>query len=196
MDEPAIEIVKVTAPQVSASTRVITFQAAGVGAAGDDNGAEPWDDCELAQPAGFMARPALTATTECVAIRRGDELLGLILIDKGAPAQDVETGETRLHGVNGSTNSAGVVRVRANGKIEVTSQSGQDIVLNAGEFKVARVTDPVRVGTLVGTAGPYPVNFTFTPLDANGAPGAPSTGLTVTLSGVVSSAGGAANVKA
>lgn len=196
MDEPTLEIVKVTATQVSSSTRVLTFQAAGAGAEGDDDAAERWDDCELAQPAGVMARPALTATTECVAIRRGDELLGIVLIDKGAPAQSVEEGETRIYGVNGSTNSAAVIRVRANGKIEITSQSGQDVVLNAGSLKVARVTDPVRVGTLVGVAGPYPVSFTFTPLDANGVPGTPSTGPTVTLSGVISNAGGAATVKA
>lgn len=196
MDEPTIEIVKVTATQVSSSTRVLTFQGAGVGAEGDDNGAERWDDCELAQPAGLMARPALSETTECVAIRRGDELLGLVIVDKGAPAQGVETGETRLYGVNGSTNDGALIRIRASGRIEITTESGQDLVLNAGTLKVARVTDPVRVGTLVGTAGPYPVNFTFTPLDASGTPGTPSTGLSVTLSGVISNAGGAANVKA
>lgn len=196
MDEPTLEIVKVTATQVSTSTRVLTFQAAGVGAEGDDNAAEAWDDCELAQPAGVMSRPTLTATTECVAIRRGDELLGLVIVDKGAPAQSVEEGETRIHGVGGD-NATAVIRVRANGKIEITSKSGQDVVLNAGSLKVARVTDPVRVGTLVGTAGPYPVLFTFQPVDANGAPsGVPSTGATVTLSGVISNAGGAANVKA
>lgn len=196
MDEPTIEIVKVTATQVSTSTRVLTFQAAGVGAEGDDNGAEAWDDCELAQPAGLMARPALTSTTECVAIRRGDELLGLVIVDKGAPAQDVEAGETRLYGVNGETNDTAVIRIRASGKIEITTESGQDIVLNAGTLKVARVTDPVRIGTITGTAGPYPVVFSTTLVNADGVPGTPVVGATATLSGVISNAGGAANVKA
>ena len=191
-----IEIVKVTSTQVSSSTRVLTFQAAGVGADGDDTGAEQWDDCELAQPAGFMARPALTATTECFAIRRGDELLGIVIVDKGAPAQNVETGESRMYGVNGATNDAATIRIRASGKIEITTETGQDIVHNAGTLKVARVTDPVRIGTVTGTAGPHPVVFTTTLVDADGVPGAPTVGATATLSGVISNAGGAANVKA
>lgn len=191
-----IEIVKVTSTQVSSSTRVLTFQAAGVGAEGDDADAEAWDDCELAQPAGLMARPALASTTECLAIRRGDELLGLVIVDKGAPAQNVETGETRIYGVNGATNDAAVIRIRASGKIEITTETGQDIVLNAGALKVARVTDPVRIGTVTGTAGPYPVVFSTTLVDADGTPGAPTVGNTATLSGVISNAGGATNVKA
>jgi hypothetical protein len=63
-------------------------------------------------------------------------------------------------------------------------------------LKVARATDPVRVGTITGTAGPYPVTFVTTLVDADGAPVSTVTGPTATLSGVVSNAGGAPNVKA
>lgn len=203
MDDDAIEIVKVTATAASTSSRVVTVQAAGVGAEGDDDGAQGFDDVEVAQPCGLMARPSLTRTTEGVCVRRGDELVALVLIDKGAPAQDVEAGETRLYGVNGSTNSTAVIRIRANGDIDVTAKSarsinlsvsgGGSVVLAGGSLEVARRTDPVtaaagllttlgQIVTLLNTAGPVV-----------GAPGTvtPFTGPTV---GTITS--GATNVKA
>jgi hypothetical protein len=70
------------------------------------------------------------------------------------------------------------------------------VVINGGTLKVARVTDPVRIGTLTAVAGPYPVTFTTTLQDADGVPGAPVVGPTATLSGVISNAGGAARTKA
>ena len=69
--------------------------------------------------------------------------------------------------------------------------AGKKIILNGGSLKVARVTDPVRIGTLTGQAGPYTVIFTFTAHDADGNPPTPPGPGGVTLSGVVSNAGGA-----
>lgn len=199
-----IEFVKVTALRVSTSTRATTLQAVGAGAEGDDAGSESFDDVELVQPLGSMVSPELTDTTEAIAVRRGDELVALFVVDKGLPAQTVERGEHRLHGV-GANSRTTMVRLRADGSIDITSSNNGavninahgtgDVVINGGTLKLARVTDPVRVGTLAGTAGPYPVNFTFTPLDANGTPGTPVAGLTPTLSGVVSNAGGASRAK-
>lgn len=199
-----IEFVKVTALEVSTSTRAMTAQASGAGAEGDDNDAERFDRVEVVQPIGLMANPALTDTTEAVAVRRGDELVALFLIDKGRPAQAVESGESRMHGVGGN-NQTTVIRLRASGAIEITSSNNGavnitangtgDVVINGGSLKLARVTDPVRIGTLAGTAGPYPVNFTFTPHDADGVAGTPAVGLTPTLAGVVSNAGGASRAK-
>ena len=96
--------------------------------------------------------------------------------------------------------------INADGSIDVLSAPGTpvnvaaggsgDVVLNGGTLKAARVTDPVRVGTLVATAGPYPVAFVFQAFDADGAPaGPPVSGPTVTLSGVGSPAGGAPRTK-
>ena len=204
-DAPVIEFVNVTTAAASSSFRVATLQAVGVGAAGDDGAAERFDGVELAQPSGLFAVPTTTANTEAVIVRRGDEAVALVVIDKGAPPQNVEAGETRLHGVGGG-NAAAVIRLRADGSIEITAKTGVnislnvdgagDVVLDGGLLKVARATDPVRVGTITGTAGPYPVTFVTTLVDADGAPVSTVTGPTATLSGVVSNAGGAPNVKA
>ena len=197
MGDDVIEFVKVTAATASTSSRVLTVQAAGVGAEGDDDGAQGFDSVEVAQPAGLMASPTLTRTTEAVAVRRGDELVALVLIDKGAPAQSVEAGETRLYGVGGD-NSTAVIRLRANGDVEITAKSarairlatsgGGDIVLNGGTLKVARVTDAVSVQlTSVEVGG-----ITAPP---GGGPCTLTSG-SLTLSGTIGSGGGATNVKA
>lgn len=205
MGEDGIEFVTVTGVAASTDTRALTAQAAAMGAAGDDNGAERFDNVEVTQPAGLMASPAVTSTAEAVCVRRGDELVALVLIDKGAPAQSVEAGETRLYGV-GSGNATAVIRLRADGSIEVTAKSarnislavsgGGNVVLAGGTLKVARVTDPVNIGAITAIAGPYPVTFSTTLQDANGTPGAPVVGPTATLAGVISNAGGATYVKA
>ncbi len=197
MGDDVIEFVKVTAATASTSSRVLTVQAAGVGAEGDDNGAQGFDSVEVAQPAGIMASPTLTATTEAVAVRRGDELIALVLIDKGAAAQSVEAGETRLYGV-GSDNATAVIRLRANGDVEITAKSarairlatsgGGDIVLNGGTLKVARVTDAVSVQLTVAEVG----GITAPP---GGGPCTLTAG-SLTLSGTIGSGGGATNVKA
>lgn len=200
MDDDAIEFVKVTATAASTSSRVVTVQAAGVGAEGDDDGAQGFDDVEVAQPCGLMARPSLTRTSEGVCVRRGDELIALVLIDKGAPAQDVEAGETRLYGANGSTNSTAVIRIRANGDVEITAKSAQairlttagggDIVLNGGSLKVARVTD--------ATTGHTHAPGSFVVVVPPGAGGGtfPVTGASASATDTIASGGGATNVKA
>jgi phage gp45-like len=47
---------------------------------------------------------------------------------------------------------ASQIQIDKNGKVTVTAAVGQDIILNGGTLKVARVTDPLK-----GTAGPYPI---------------------------------------
>lgn len=200
----ALEFVKVTSVAVSTSTRAVTMQAAGAGAEGDDNDAERFDEVEVVQPLGVLANPILTDTTQAVAVRHGDELVALFIVDKGRSAQAIESGETRLYGA-GTNNQTTVIRLRASGAIEITSANNGainitangtgDVVVNGGSLKIARVTDPVRIGTITGTAGPYPVVFTTTLVDADGTPGAPTVGNTATLSGVVSNAGGASRAK-
>lgn len=199
-----MEFVKITSVAVSTSTRAVTMQAAGAGAEGDDNDAERFDDVEVVQPLGVLASPILTDTTQAVAVRHGDELVALFIVDKGRSAQSIESGETRLYGA-GANNQTTVIRLRASGAIEITSANNGainitangtgDVVVNGGSLKIARVTDPVRIGTITGTAGPYPVVFTTTLVDADGTPGAPTVGNTATLSGVVSNAGGASRAK-
>ena len=196
-----LRFAKLLSTAVSSARRVLTAQLRGFGAEGDDDNAEPIEGAaagggvEVLQPLGLMSRPIAGAHTEAVVIdvRDGDEQIAIVMIDKSGAAQNVEEGESRLYSPAEGTC---VIRLRASGKIEITAKSGQDVVVNGGTLKIARDSDPVRVGTLAGTAGPYPVNFTFTPQNADGVPGAPSVGPTVTLAGVISNAGGAANAKA
>ena len=194
-DQITIEFGRVISVTAASSTRATTIQLAAVGSEGDDDGAERGDAVEVLQPAGVMASPSITATTEAPFVRLGDRQVALGLIDKGAPAQSVEGGETRVYGC-GASNAQTVIRLRANGDIEITAGSTHEVIINGGTLKVARVTDPVRIGTLTAVAGPYPVTFTTTLQDANGVPGVPVVGPTATLSGVISNAGGAARTKA
>ena len=204
MDEDSpIQFVRVTAAAVSTSTRAVTVQAAGAGDEGDPNAGERFAGVEVTQPAGLLASPAITSTAEAVCVRRGDELVALVLVDKGAAAQSIEAGETRLYGVGGD-NAAAVIRIRADGSIEITAKSAQDIslavsgggdvVLAGGSLKVARDTDPVSVGTwthipAAGT-GVSPCSLAYTP------PGGVSTPITVGAAVTGKITDGAANVKA
>lgn len=84
----------------------------------------------------------------------------------------------------------------ADAAVEINASG--DVVLQDGTLKAARVTDPVRVGTLAGTTavGGGPVTFTFIPFNADGVPQTPVVGPTITVAGVISNAGGASRVKA
>ena len=153
-DQITIEFGRVISVTAASSTRATTIQLAAVGSEGDDDGAERGDAVEVLQPAGVMASPSITATTEAPFVRLGDRQVALGLIDKGAPAQSVEGGETRVYGC-GASNAQTVIRLRANGDIEITAGSTHEVIINGGTLKVARVTDPVRIGTLTAVAGPY-----------------------------------------
>ena len=202
MDEDPIDAFKVLSLTTSTTRRVLTAQCAGRGAEGDDDAAERFDGVEVAQPAGLMASPALTATTEALAVRRGDELIALFLIDKGANVQAVEAGETRLYGA-GTQNATTVIRLRSNGAIDITSANNGainisahgtgDVVVNGGSKRIAREEDALNVGTLVATAGPYPVLFTYAAGTAGVPAVAPPGG--VALAGVLTTGTGAARFK-
>lgn len=198
----ALEFVKVTSVAVSTSTRAVTMQAAGAGAEGDDNDAERFDEVEVVQPLGVFASPILTDTTQAVAVRHGDELVALFIVDKGRSAQAIESGETRLYGA-GTNNQTTVIRLRASGAIEITSANNGainitangtgDVVVNGGTKRVAREEDALNVGTLVATAGPYPVLFTYV-AGAAGVPAAAPPG-GVALAGVLTTGTGASRFK-
>lgn len=176
---------KVATLTPSASTRTATAQLVGAGTDGDDANAERIDGCEVAMPSGLASVPALTQTTEAYAVRRGDEAVVLVIIDKGAPPQVAESGETRLYGV-GQSNNASVVRIRANGDIEITAGATANIVLNGGTLDVARKTDAIAAGNLVFIPGTGGAQLFYN--------GAPVGGTPTSITGTVTS--GNARVKA
>ena len=149
-DLGAVEFGKVLGVTVSGNSRATTLQLAATGQEGDDDGAERIDAVEVLQPAGLMDAPSLSATAEAAFVRIGDQVIALAVIDKGAPAQAVEAGEVRLYGP-GSSNASAVIRIRADGSIEITPKAGTNVVLAGGSQSVARATDPVGAGATMAT---------------------------------------------
>lgn len=194
-----LDFVKVSRFTQSSAYRVATIQMTGAGAAGDDEHAEVVDACEVVQPLGLMASPALGADTEALVARLGDNPVALAIVDKSRPAQDVEAGETRLYGA-GDSNAAANTRIRASGAVEVNAVENQnvavnvsgtgDVVLDGGSLKVARVTDAVTINATLATW----ITQVTTAVNAL-APGSVTAvpGATV---GTIASAAGAAHVKA
>lgn len=134
-----IEFGKVLGVTVSGNSRATTLQIAATGQEGDDDAAERIDAVEVLQPAGLMAAPSLSATAEAAFIRIGDEVIALALIDKGASSQSVEAGEVRLYGP-GSSNASAVVRIRADGSIEIVSAGATLVKLQDGSQPFVRGT--------------------------------------------------------
>lgn len=89
--------------------------------------------------------------------------------------------------------SGASITIDGNGAIAVSAAAGQDITFNGGTKRAARIEDALDVGTLVATAGPWPVVFTYVP--GTGTPlAAPPGG--VSLQGVIATLTGAERVKA
>ena len=175
--------------RTSLGTRVRTVLATvlGFGMTGDDENAETNEDCECIQPLGLCARPVPDEDTEALVYVDGDERVIIGLVHKTSSLHTVEEGAAELYSPKEPTC---VMKMRADGKIEVTAKSGQDIVLNAGDKRIARMTDNVNVCTIAATAGPYPAAITITPILADGTPGTPvvgAPGSPVTITAVISS---------
>lgn len=134
-----IEFGKVLGVTVSGNSRATTLQLAATGQEGDDDGAERIDAVEVLQPAGLMAAPSLSSTAEAAFIRIGDQVVALALLDKGASSQAVEAGEVRLYGP-GSSNASAVIRIRANGSIEIVSAGATVVKLQDGSQPFVRGT--------------------------------------------------------
>ena len=202
---------KVTRAAFDATSKLLGVQLRADGDEGDDTTAAGVDEqaAQYLSQLGVAVRPVVARTLRALGIEHGDDVLILKLWDKTRSPTDLAIGETRVFAcgdvsvalqmrTDGATLTAkgATVTITSAGAVSVTAASGQDITLNAGTLKAARVTDPVRIGTIVATAGPYPVTFVTTLVDADGTPGSPTTSTTATLAGVVSSAGGASRVKA
>jgi hypothetical protein len=138
-DFGAVEFGKVLGVTVSGNSRATTLQLAATGQEGDDDGAERIDAVEVLQPAGLMAAPSLSSTAEAAFVRIGDQVIALAVIDKGAPSQAVEAGEVRLYGP-GSSNASAVIRIRADGSIEIVSAGATLVKLQDGSQPFVRGT--------------------------------------------------------
>ncbi len=171
-DWDEIDFARVTTAAASTTRRVVTVQIAALGNEGDDNGSERGDDVEVIQPLGLMAVPSITATTEAPFMRLGDRQVALGIIDKGATPQTVEAGEVRLYGP-GASNASAVLRIRADGSIEITSKTNQNVIVtangtgevrvNGSAVKIAADADPVDVGAWTFNPGTGGATLSYTP---------------------------------
>lgn len=120
--------------------RALLAQLRGAGETGRDEEAEAHDDVEVLQPLGLRVRPVQRGSLEAVVIERGDERVALFLVDKARAtgAVEAEEGETQLHGL---AEQSAVVRIRANGDVEITPKSGRKVLLGGGSL--AALTDGV-----------------------------------------------------
>jgi hypothetical protein len=152
-----IEAFKLLSTRLHATTRALLAKVAGAGVEGNDADAEDPGDVEVVHPIGFLARAALTSTTQLLAVRIADQVLGLFQVDKGATKLDCDEGEAGLYAPAEVTCR---IRLRGVGKIEITAKAGQDLVLHAGSTPVAKEGSGTtghlhNAGTM--TAGPWPV---------------------------------------
>lgn len=171
-DWDEIDFARVTTAAASTTRRVVTVQIAALGNEGDDNTSERGDDVEVIQPLGLMAVPSITATTEAPFMRLGDRQVALGIIDKGATPQTVEAGEVRLYGP-GASNASAVLRIRADGSIEITSKTNQNVIVtangtgevrvNGSAVKIAADADPVDVGAWTFNPGTGGATLSYTP---------------------------------
>ena len=184
------------------------MQLRGDGDEGDDATAAAADEqgAQFIQQLGVAARPIVARTLRALGVELGDEVVVLKVWDKTRLPTDLDAGETRVFacgdvtvalrmrtdGVTLTAKGATVV-ITSSGDVQVTAASGRDIVLNGGSKRLAREEDSLNVGTLVGTAGPYPVVFTYVPGAAGPASPAPPGG--VALGGVILTGTGAAHAK-
>jgi hypothetical protein len=188
-----VRFAKITLTSLATGARALLGQLRGLGSEASDASAEPYDDAELLQPLGLVARPTRTSNLQALLIELGEELVGLLLRDKGLAAwTDVEEGETRLYS---NADATCRVRLRADGSIDIEAKAGANlriatagggnVVINGGTSGVARNGDAVNVtltalqiGTIVAPAG-----------------GGPCTGGPITINGSINGVG-AANFKA
>jgi hypothetical protein len=136
-----LERFKVTALSAGARARTLLATLQGVSADERAPGAE------VLFPHGFASRPSISNTLWAIAVRVGDELLPLLLRDKGTAgfSPTLEDGETRIYNLGGF-----VIRLRGT-VLEIDAPGSFEVVVNGGTLKVARDTDPVARAAALAT---------------------------------------------
>ncbi len=173
--------------RVAASTATGEKDAVEVGG-GDQRMQRP---VRRVEPWGVRGRPpagVFAAIVKAIAGASNGLLVGISSTRYGSQA--LEAGETEIYCSASGTR----IFLDKTGTIHIDAASGQDVILNGGTLQVARETDALDVGTLVATAGPYPVLFTYTP-GAYPPPGTPQSGASISLAGIVAKGTGAAHTK-
>lgn len=164
-----ISLFRVTLARWGSAARALVMQGRSAADAPDD-------ELEAVQPIGLHARAPVRSSSEALVLElpSGDRFA--FPLDKGSAegAVEAEEGETQLYGAG---NAAVVVRLRADGDIEITPAAGRSVILAGGTANVARAGDPVSVSIPIGAVMiPHPTTGLPVP---NPTP-IPLTGATIT----------------
>jgi phage gp45-like len=139
-----LRFAKVKLTSLATGARALLGQLRGLGPEADDAASEPYDDAELLQPMGLIARPARSDTLQALVFEIAEELLGLLVRDKGQPAiTDLEEGETRLYAAN---NGACRIRLKANGDVVIEMAAGHNVYVGGTSGAV-----PIALGDTVAS---------------------------------------------
>lgn len=172
---------KVTAAAFGAVSKLLELQLRGDGDEGDDDGSAQTDDGVFYHHLGLAIRPAVARTLRALGYEDGDDVAVLKVWDRARTPTDLAAGETRVYAAGDLTArvrlktdgltveaSGATITITSAGAIQVTPAAGQDIVLNGGSARVARVGDATTGHTHAAgglqvvipsgsSAGTYPV---------------------------------------
>lgn len=177
-----IDFMKVSTATPGTASSTVTLQLRGFGSSANDTTAETIDGAEFLQAIGFATRPVIADGLEAICVRRGDEVIAFVVLNRaqknaaGSYAlKDLAQGETRMYGAAAPD---GNIKIDPNGNIIETPASGQVVslgdvpantkfVIGDGEalhsFCVSLQQQFNQLRTdyqaLAGTAGPYPLVF-------------------------------------
>lgn len=151
---------------------------------------ETRDAVERFQQYGFTSVPEDGAEAAVLFVGgHRDHGIAVAVDDRRHRLKGLAAGEVALYHKDGAR-----VLLKANGSIEVTPKSGQDVVLAGGSAKVGRVGDATGTGSLSMLAaqvppvtGPTTITFLWTP-EGGGAPVTVGT-ITLTTAGGTALAG-------
>lgn len=172
---------KVTAAAFGAVSKLLELQLRGDGDEGDDDGSAQTDDGVFYHHLGLAIRPVVARTLRALGYEDGDDVAVLKVWDRARTPTDLAAGETRVYAAGDLTArvrlktdgltveaSGATITITSAGAIQVTPAAGQDIVLNGGSARVARVGDATTGHTHAAgglhvvipsgsSAGTYPV---------------------------------------
>lgn len=147
---------KVTAAAFNAVSKLLELQLRGDGDEGDDGRSAQTDEGVFYHHLGLAIRPVVARTLRALGYEDGDDVAVLKVWDKARTPTDLAVGETRVYAAGDLTArvrlktdgltveaSGATITITSAGAIQVTPAAGQDIVLNGGSARVARVGDAI-----------------------------------------------------
>lgn len=126
---------RIRSTQVGSNTGVVTASMDGAGDSTDDNETERANGAEIVQPLGIAARPKISANSEAVIARSGDDIVVLAVIDKSAQPVATDEGDTIVYATGKPRECYS--RYKDDGSIRVFMSAGKDMRINDGAVPVA-----------------------------------------------------------